>query len=506
MTAKPEQVPESIAAKRPILELLSQELLERIVAEAIDVLGKVGVLVEDEEALAVLGDGGAAVDRKARRAFVPEDLVWRCVRSAPSAISVFSRDGEPALRLEGWNVHFDPGSAAIKILDPETLEARPAVSADLVDLVRVTDALPNLAAQSTALVVSDVPHEIADRHRLFLVLLNSSKPVVTGTFTVEGFAVMKEMLAAVAGGEQALRQKPPAIFDACPSPPLKWSRLTVQSLLECARSGLPAELISMPLFGATAPVTLAGALVQHTAENLSGVVIHQLAGPGSPIIYGGSPAVFDMRHGTTAMGAMETAMVVCAYAQIGRFLGLPTHGYLGQSDAKVVDFQAGLESSLGVTLAALAGVNVVSGAGMLEFESCQSLEKLVIDDEICGQALRLARGIQGRGLPLAEDLWGDLGQGDHFLTSPTTLRWLREELVFPGAVIDRQSRDRWRADGATTALARARQRVRELRAWHKPKPLADDVRRRLVEIMSADARRHGADQLPGVQAREGGPE
>lgn len=486
-----------IAPRRPTLELLSRELLEKIVAEALDVLARVGVLVEDEEALAVLGDGGARVDKKARRAMIPEDLVWRCVNSAPSAVAVFSRDGEPALRLEGWNVHFDPGSAAIKILDGETLEARAAKSADLVELVRLADALPSMAAQSTALVVSDVPVEIADRYRLFLVLLNSAKPVVTGTFTVEGFAVMKEMLVAAAGSSQALREKPRAIFDACPSPPLKWSRLTVQTLLECARSGLPAELISMPLFGATSPATLAGALVQHTAENLSGVVIHQLAGPGSPIIYGGSPAVFDMRHGTTAMGAMETAMVVCGYAQIGRFLGLPTHGYLGLSDAKVVDFQAGLESSLGATIAALAGVNLVSGAGMLEFESCQSLEKLVIDDEICRMALRLARGIEGRGDPLADDLWGDLASGDHFLTSPTTLRWLREEMVFPGAVIDRRTREKWRADGSTS-FERARERVRDLLARRQPKPLADGVCRQLMEIMSADARRHGMDRLPGV--------
>jgi len=498
MSGEPDEKIGCISSRRPTLELLSQGLLERIVAEAMEVLGKVGVLVDDEEALAVLSDGGARVDKKSRRAIIPDDLVWRCVRSAPSAISIFSRDGEPALRLEERNVHFDPGSSAIKILDSQTLEARAAGSADLVNLVRLADALPNLAAQSTALVVSDVPRETADRYRLFLVLMNSSKPVVTGTFTVEGFAVMKEMLAAVAGSEQALREKPLAIFDACPSPPLEWSHLTVQTLLECARSGLPAELVSMPLFGATSPVTLTGALVQHTAENLSGVVIHQLAGRGSPIIYGGSPAVFDMRQATTAMGSLETAMVVCAYAQIGRFLGLPTHGYLGQSDSKLPDAQAGLESSLGIMMAALAGVNVVSGAGMLEFENCQSLEKLVIDDEICGMALRLARGIQGHGQRLAEDLWGDLTQGDHFLTSPVTFQWMREEILFPGAVIDRRSRDTWLADGSTTALDRARQRVQQLLTQHKPKPLADGTRQRLIEIVSTDLKRHGMDRLPGV--------
>ncbi len=234
--------------------------------------------------------------------------------------------------------------------------------------------------------------EIADRYRLYLALLFGTKPVVTGTFRVDGFAPMREMLAAIAGGPEQLRAKPNAIFDCCPSPPLKWSDLTAQALIDCARSGIVAELISMPLTGATAPVTLAGAVTQHCAECLSGVVIHQLAHPGAPIIYGGSPACFDMRKGTTPMGAVETMMIDGAYAEIGKHLGLPTQAYMGLSDAKTVDFQAGMESAMGVTIAALSGINNVSGPGMLDFESCQSLEKLVLDHEICGSVLRLARG------------------------------------------------------------------------------------------------------------------
>lgn len=496
MSIAKSQIPDAACVRRPVLEVLTQPLVERIVAEALEVLGKVGVWVESPEAQQVFAEGGARLDRASQRVYIPEELVWRCVRSAPSAVQVFSREGEPALQLEGLNVYFDPGSAAVRILDWETGRARLPVTADLVAFARLADALPHLAAQSTALVPSDVPEPIADRYRLFLVLLHSSKPIVTGTFTIEGFAVMREMLACVAGDEKQMRQRPMAIFDACPSPPLRWSRLTAQSLLDCARSGLPAELVSMPLLGATAPMTLAGALVQHTAENLSGVVLHQLAGPGSPIIYGGSPALFDMRHGTTAMGAPETALLVAAYAQIGRYLGLPTHGYLGQSDAKVVDAQAGLESSLGTVVAALAGVNVVSGAGMLEFESCQSLEKLVIDDEICGLAQRLVQGVQPRTHPLAEDLFAGLEHGGQFLTSPTTLRWLRAEARHPSLVIDRLPRRTWEETGSPTALQRAHRRVQELLEHHSPKPLADDVRAALMDIMARDAKRYGVDRLP----------
>ena len=229
----------SIGARRPALEILSQATLERIVAEAMDVLWKVGVFVENEEALAVLADGGARVEVAARRAFLSEDLTWRCVRSAPAAVTVWSPDGKSSLQLAGLNVHFNPGSAAIKILDCETGRTRAPVTADLIRFARLADVLPNIAAQSTALVASDVPEPIADRYRLFLILLNTSKPVVTGTFTVEGFAVMREMLAAVAGGEQMLRDRPTAIFDACPTSPLKWSHLTAQSVLDSAPPVFP---------------------------------------------------------------------------------------------------------------------------------------------------------------------------------------------------------------------------------------------------------------------------
>ena len=163
----------------------------------------------------------------------------------------------------------------------------------------------------------------------------------------------------------------------------------------------------MPLTGATSPVTLAGAVTQHCAECLSGIVIHQLAKAGSPIIYGGSPACFDMRKGTTPMGAVETMMIDGAYAEIGKHLGVPTHAYMGLSDAKLVDYQAGMESAMGAILAAASGVNNVSGPGMLDFESCQSLEKLVLDHEIVGMALRLTAGIELRDDPIALPLISD---------------------------------------------------------------------------------------------------
>ena len=257
--------------------------------------------------------------------------------------------------------------------------------------------LRHIAAQSTAFIPADVAEEISDSYRLFLSLLYCEKPVVTGAFTIESFEIMRDMQLAVRGSEKALREKPLTIFSCCPTSPLKWSEITSQNLLDCARYHIPVEFIAMPLSGFMAPVTLIGTLIQHTAETLSGVVIGQLASPGTPMLYGGSPAIFDVRYETTPMGAVETEMIDCAYSEIGKRLGMPTQAYIAFSDAKQLDAQAGLETAMGATLAALSGINSISGPGMLDFESSQSLEKLVLDNEICGMVLRLVKRHRAEG-------------------------------------------------------------------------------------------------------------
>ena len=483
-----------LVTRRPKLDMLSESFMDQIVSEALDVLGKTGVLVDNDEALRLLADAGC--ECKGQTVLFKESLVEDSLKTTPHSIKMYDRSGDLAMNLEGDEIHFDPGSGALTILDPVTLEEREPDTKDLIRFATLTDALSYIAAQSTEMISFDVPKAMQDRYRLYVGLQFCKKPVVTGTFAMESFAIMKDMLVAVRGTEEALREKPLAIFDCCPSPPLKWSNLTCQNLIDASKAGIPAELISMPLAGATAPVTLAGALVQLTAENLSGIVIHQLVRPGAPIIFGGSPAAFDMRKGTTPMGAMETMMINAAHVQIGKHLGLPTHAYLGQSDAKIVDGQAGLETGMSALSAALAGANVISGPGMLDFESCQSLEKLVVDNELCGLTLRLARGIEARddfpALPHFEEL---VSEG-HLLIAKHTRKHLRAEHHFPGPVIERANLARWRDEGATTLGERAHREVARIIDAHEPNGLPDDVRAELVRLMEAEAARHGMDRLP----------
>ncbi|RFT16103.1 MAG: hypothetical protein OP8BY_2109 [Candidatus Saccharicenans subterraneus] len=482
---------------RPRVRFLSQQAVEQIIEESFELLEKVGLFIENEEALKLLADAGQKIDRAKNRVFIERGLVEKCLKTCPPEIRLYDLEGSREYLVGRDEVHFDPGSAAIKILDSTTLKEREAGTSDLVTLYQLVETLENLDFQSTALVSADVPKEMADIYRLYLGLLFSRKPFVTGIFRVESLKPMLDLLVAARGGEKALAEKPLAIFDACPSPPLKWSRLTAQSLIDCSRLGVPSELIPMGLTGATSPVTLAGTLVQQLAESFGGLVICQLARPGAPVIFGGSPAGFDMRKGTTPMGAPETMMIDCAFAQVAKHLNLPTHAYMGLSDSKLVDAQAGLETAMGATLAALAGINVVSGAGMLNFESTQSLEKLVIDNDICGQALRLVRGIALREKPLAVHLFSELGQDFNFLVLPHTRKWYRQEHYF-SSVLDRDVYDTWTALGRLDIFQRAGKEIaRRLSLYQRPE-LCREKAGELRKIMKAYAASCGLDRLPEV--------
>lgn len=484
---------------RPKLEFLSRDTVDRVIEEAYQLLWDPGVRVHWDEALHLLADAGATVDWTSRVAKIPRALVEKAVETAPSSFYLYDLDGKPRVHYGGDDVQYDPGSAAIEILDFGAKQSRTPVTKDCEDFVRLAEMLPQIDALATSIVCGDVPQNMIDWYRLYLLLQYSRKPIVTGTFSIEAFPIMREMLEAVAGSPEAARQKPRAVFDVCPSPPLLWSDITCSVLIQCARSGVPAELVSMPLLGATGPQTVVGSTVQHAAECLSGITIHQLAGPGSPIVWGGSPASFDMRTGTTPMGAMATMMLDCSYAQIGKAIkpgGLPTHAYLGMSDTKVVDAQTGLETASGLILGALAGINMMSGPGMMDFESCFSLEKLAIDAEIVGMTKRLVQGVDDSAEPLALTVMREVGHAGNFLKSKHTRQFFRKEDYIPSEVIDRDFRQTWFDKGALDATARAHRKVQELiAAWERP-ALPAGVPQALEEIATRHGKAAGLGKLP----------
>jgi trimethylamine--corrinoid protein Co-methyltransferase len=486
---------------QPKLTLLSDEIIARILEEAYELLQCPGIKVQNPEARELLAAAGAKIYPDNQVIGIPVSLVQRALESAPHEFWLYDADGNPAVHYGGDSVHFDPGSSGITMLNPETLEHDTTETPHLLKLIKVAEQLPQYDAQSTAVICHDVHKDIQDSYRLFLVLLHSKKPIVTGAFTNKTVNEMIDMLALCAGGYDALREKPRAIFDVCPAPPLIWSNFGSGNLIALARAGVPAEIVSVPLAGAAAPVTLLGAVTQHTAECLAGITIHQLARAASPIVWGGAAAIFDMRKGATPMGAVESAMLDCSYAQVAKSLRMPTHTYLGATDSKLVDAQAGLESGITAMIGALSGINMISGAGMLDFLACHSAEKLVIDSENIAMAKRMLQGVNLHTEHLATDFYDSNinFKGGDFLKQKITMQLFRKEQHLPSSIIDRDSVRGWKDAGGLDAFGRARARVKELLASYT-RPKLDEAKEKALHAFMLDlAHNAGMDGLPIIE-------
>ncbi|HEY7922774.1 MAG TPA: trimethylamine methyltransferase family protein, partial [Vicinamibacteria bacterium] len=378
---------------RPIIRVLEPQLPARIVDEALTVLERTGVLIEDEHALKRLATVGLAPDAASGRVLFPRKVVEKALASTPSAVNLHDRDGEPYATLEGDRVHFVPASSALRVLDRKTQQQREPKTSDFVEYVKLADGLKNIDYLSTAFIPKDIPQDIADAWRLYLVLAHSKRPIVSGAFTAWGVPRMAELMAMFRTGKDDLVKKPMAVFTCCPNTPLRWGEDPIANIMDCAEWGIPIEVVPVLLLGMISPTTTIGALVLHTAEVLSGLTIAQTVRPGAPVIFGGAPASFHMQLMTNPMTAVEALQVYCGYAEVAKHLKLPTQAYMALSDSKFNDPQAGMETGVGAFLAASAGINSVSGPGMLDYVNCFSFEKLVFDDEVVAHAKRFVRPV-----------------------------------------------------------------------------------------------------------------
>ena len=474
---------------RPTLSVLEPALVDRIIDEALGVLAATGVLIDDERALKRLAGAGLETDATTGRVRFPRASVERALAGAPSSVTLHDRDGAVAAVLEGDRVHFVPASSALRVLDRRTQKARVPLTPDFVEYVRLADGLKNISYLSTAFIPTDIPQDVADVWRLYLVLAHSKRPVVSGAFTAWGVPRMGQVMAMFRDGRDDLVRRPMSIFTCCPNTPLRWGEDPVANIMDCAEWGIPIEIVPVLLLGMISPVTTVGALVLHTAEVLSGLVIAQAVRPGTPVIFGGAPAAFHMQLMTNPMTAVEALQLYCGYAQVAKRLGLPCQAYMALSDSKFNDPQAGMETGVGAFLAASAGFNSVSGPGMLDYVNCFSFEKLVFDDEIVAHAQRFVRPVQEREDLPAGELIAELVRDNHLLTSEHTLTHWPDELYMPGPTLDRTNWDQWAEQGSRDWRARANEVIDETLAAYEVEPLErrihDDIRQ-LISSTSSD--------------------
>ena len=454
---------------RPTLNILSEDMIVRILDEAMKIMAETGMEIRGASMRQRLIDCGLKADAGGKRLLFPRDVVERAIETAPDSFTLYDRDGNPHAELGGYNVNFVPGSSGLKILDHRTGVTRLANSTDFVEYVRLADGLEHIGYLATAFSTNkDIEPQVSDAWRLYMSLVNSKRPVASGAFSEHGIPRLVSLLQMFRRDPADLAARPISVFTITATGNFRYGEDSCQNLLDCVDAGIPVEIVPVTLMGLIAPVTLVGALVFHCVDVLTGLTMTQLIRPGHPVLFGGAPATFHMKAASSPMAAIEAQHLDVAYVAIAKYLGLPSQAYMALSDGKALDAQAGGESFSSALLAALAGVNSVAGPGMLDFVLTFSLPKLVFDNEVCGQALHFCREIR-----ILDDLPSDhlvdhlMNQG-HLITAEQTLEHWPRELYLTDPVIDRVTRDTSDKSAGPSLVERAVDQVERRLASYQP--------------------------------------
>ena len=482
---------------RPTLSVLSDVQIKNILDEAKRLLAEVGMEIRGPEMKRRLQDHGLKTDKSGKRILFPADVVEKAVADAPSSFTLFNRDGDPYTEIGGNNVLYVPGSSGLKILDHRSNETRLSDSTDFIEYARLCDGLEHIAYLATAFSTNkDIESQVSDAWRLYMTLTTSKKPVVSGAFSENGVPRMAQMMQLFRESQADLAAKPMSIFTITATGNFRYGEDSCQNLLDCVENGIPVEIVPVTLMGLIAPVTLVGALVFHCVDVLAGITMAEVIRPGSPVLFGGAPATFHMKAASSPMAAIEAQHLNVAYVQVAKSMNLPTQAYMALSDGKSLDAQAGGETFSSALLAAIAGVNSVSGPGMLDFVLTFSLPKLVFDNEVCGQSLHFVREIEVLDDLPTTSLVNDLMRDDHLITSPHTLEHWPNQLYLTDRVIDRENRETWEEGGSKDLVTRATEEVERRLAAYEPIETDPELDKAMRDIVIAGL--ESQDKLPDL--------
>ena len=468
----------------PSLTMLSRGQCEQVHRASLEILRRTGVRVFHQGALDLLRQSDAILEDGNLVRFPPGLVEW-ALQQAPSRIALCRRgSSQVQAPLEGRTVSFGPGSDCPNYLDPRSGERRPFTTADVVDCIKLVDAVPELDFCMSMGIPADMETANAYRQQFALMLEHTSKPIVFVCDDRADCEAIAAMAAAAAGGVARLRLNPTLLLYSEPSTPLQHSETATGKLLYMAEQGLPIVHSPAPMMGGTAPVTLAGGLALGNAEVLSSVVMHQLRHPGAPFVYGSGLHHMDMKTTISVYGAPEFQLARVAVAEMGRFYGLPTWGYAGHSDSCVMDEQAAADAAFSVLVALLAGNNLVHDVGYLEAGLTTSPEMIVFTAETISMMRRFAAGMSFDAESLALEVIDQVGPGGDFLTQRHTLKHFRQ--LWQPALLDRRRHEEWAAAGRPRLGQRLRDKTLAVMEGHRPEPLPDAVRQEVADILTQE--------------------
>ena len=477
--------PKEIPTLQPRLRVFNHEQVLAIHAAALEILEKVGFKMEHAGALEMLTDAGCQVV-EGDRLRLPAHLVEAALDSAPKQIALYDQRGNQAMALVDGNCFYGTGSDATFTVDLETGERRRVVLQDVTNFARLVDGLKSIAFVMSMGNPENVPVEDIYVHVFAEMVRNTNKPIVFVADSGRDISKIHQIACQVVRGEEELRNRPFLLNYSEAISPLRFPENVMEKLIFCAQKGIPICLPSGSNAGGGAPVTLAGAMALGIAENMVGLVVHQLAGRGSPFLFGPNVSTLDMKSTVVSYGCPEWSLTQAALADMrDELYGLPIWAYAGASDAKVMDAQAGAEAMFSIITSMLSRCNVVHDVGFLEYGNTSSLEMVVMADELIAMSRFLTEGIRVDQETLALEAIERVAGGEPgsiFLMDDHTFEHFMQAQFLP-LLLDRSRYDLWKEAGGTNLYQRCNLEARRILAEHQVEPKPNGIIKGINRIL-----------------------
>jgi trimethylamine--corrinoid protein Co-methyltransferase len=475
------------------IKVLSQEDIELIHSSTLQLLSSVGIKIDCEDVRKLFKDYGAEVDDESNFVKIPESLLKEHLKTVPDSFKLYGPDKSYNIEINTRSTHFATLGTPVKIYDPTKKSGvRKTVLDDTIQQIRIVDGLEHIIASHIDVWPNDVNYLTLHTTCMYQWVHNTRKPYGLGTLGKLPSQDMMEMASIVVGGKEELIKNPRLIGFMNPTSPLQLPKLMTNGFAVWNKYKQPVLIPPEALAGTSAPVTLAGLLTQCNAEVLGSVVLSQLNNPGAPVLYGSVSCVTDMRSGNSALGSIETGLITAGVAQLARYYNIPSRAVGGATESKVLDIQNGFERLQTMMLAVQAGINYITCAGTYESTLAESLELLVIDDELAGMVSRALEGVTVNedtiGLDVIKKIATNTQKGSNFLGEKHTRKYMKKELYIP-KLVDRNRRSTWRKRGAKDIIEKAQEKVEKiLQEWIAPE-ISSDIEKRLLEYMDKVAKR-----------------
>ncbi len=468
--------------------VLSDGEIKTIHEASLAVLEETGIKVALKKMRALLHDCGCKIDEETRVVKFPGTFVEKHLAFAPKEFMLCGADMNLTWPVNTSSRLYSGLGTPSNMYDLDTLEYRPATFSDLRNHMILIDGLENIQAGQTDIWPSDIPMHTSHVEALRTWAKECRKSFGMGAFGVMATNDIMEMMMLAMGGREAVRDRHPYLTIVSVQSPLSSAQMQLEGLWILAEHGQPALMSPEAIAGMTAPVTLAGLLVQHNAEVISHIIMAQAVNPGTPVMYGSVSTIAEMKKGGVALGAVETGMISAASAQLAHFYGIPCRCVAGTTEAKDIDIQCGIEREHSIILAALSGVNLITCAGTLESTCAGANELTVIDNEIIFMAERISRGMEVNDETLALDLIRKVGPDGSYIAERHTHRNFRKEHYIP-RLAERNKRDSWEQEGMPDMRKAARQEAKKIIAAHTPRAIDEKLSAELDRYVETVAKR-----------------